>query len=76
MNKAANIRALETQVKFLSAQILKAADHLDELLAENYELRRRGDRLVEAFDKNDGTVGGAVVLSQAAAAWKEFQVTE
>ena len=76
MNKAAQIRALETQVKFLSAQILKAADHLDELIAENDELRRRGDKLVDAFDNNDGTIGRAVVLSQAAAAWREFQESE
>ena len=61
------------QAQFLSKQLLKAADHIDELIAENEELRRRGDKLVDAFDRNDGTVGCAVVLSQAAAAWREFQ---
>jgi len=76
VNKADRIRALEMQVKFLSHQMLKAADHLDQMLAENDELRRRGDKLASAFEANDGTVGRAMVMSQAVAAWREFQEEE
>ena len=62
----------EAQVAFMREHLLKCADVIDQLRSDNQQLRLRGDRLVDALDKNDGTVDSAWKISDAVAAWREY----
>jgi hypothetical protein len=62
----------EAQIAFMRQHLLECADLIDELRAENEQLRHRGDRMVEALDKNDGTLDGAWRVSDAVAGWREY----
>lgn len=48
------------------------ADIIDELRIERDQLRLRGDRLVEALDRNDGTIDSAWKIGNAVSAWQEY----
>lgn len=74
MTKAAEIRALRIQVTFLQKQMLKAADAIDVLNAENKALRERGDKLIHELDTNDGTIDAQWRIGNAVAAWQEFDL--
>lgn len=65
---------METQIKVMQHQMLKAADAIDALRAENQQLRDRGDKLAGAFETNDGTVEAAWRINNAVAAWQEFAI--
>lgn len=67
------MKALEDQNRFFSKQLTNAADMIDACRLEMTELRKRGDRMAECADSNDGTVGHAMALSAAVAAWREFE---
>lgn len=73
MTNDERMKALEDQNRFFSAQMSKAADMIDACRVELEALRMRGDRIVDAFDNNDGTVGRALAMSAAVAAWRELQ---
>jgi uncharacterized coiled-coil DUF342 family protein len=72
ITKAQRIRAMEMQASVMRRQMIKAADAIDDLRAEIDMLRQRGDKLVEAFDKNDGTVNAQWRISDAVSAWQEL----
>lgn len=76
VTKSARIKAMQTQLTVMRHQMLKAADAIDALRAENKELRDRGDKLVHALDTNDGTVDAAWKIGNAVSAWQEFTVDE
>ena len=72
ITKAQRIRAMEMQAAVMRRQMLKAADAIDDLRAEIDMLRQRGDRLVDSFDTNDGTIEAQWRISNAVAAWQEL----
>lgn len=72
ITKAQRIRAMEMQASVMRRQMLKAADAIDDLRAEIDMLRQRGDKLVNAFDTNDGTIEAQWRISNAVAAWQEL----
>lgn len=56
----------------MAQHLLKCAETINELRAENEELRIRGNRLAWAIDNNDWTVESAERLSDSASSWREF----
>lgn len=56
----------------MAQHLLKCAETINELRAENEALRERGNRLAWAVDNNDWTIESAERLSDSASAWREF----
>ncbi len=56
----------------MAHHLLQCTDTINELRAENEELRIRGNRLAWAIDNNDWTVESAERLADSASAWREF----
>ena len=56
----------------MAQHLLKCAETINELRAENEELRIRGNRLAWAIDNNDWTIESAERLSDSASSWREF----
>jgi hypothetical protein len=56
----------------MAQHLLQCTDTINELRAENEELRIRGNRLAWAVDNNDWTIESAERLSDSASAWREF----
>jgi len=65
-------RGREGHLQLLSQHLLKCAETINELRAENEALRERGNRLAWAIDNNDWTIESAERLSDSASAWREF----
>lgn len=65
-------RGREGHLQLMSQHLLKCAETINELRAENEELRIRGNRLAWAIDNNDWTVESAERLSDSASSWREF----
>ena len=65
-------RALRTQVNYMRKHLLEMADLIDELRLANEQLKLRGDKLVEALDKSDGTIESAWRVGDAVSAWQEY----
>lgn len=72
MRRRANKRELRTQVTAMRKHLLEMADTIDELRIANEQLKYRGDRLVNALDRNDGTIQAMWSLSDAVSAWQEY----
>ena len=64
--------ATQGHLNLMAAHLLKCADTIDELRAENKMLLSRGNRLAEVIDNNDWTMESAYRLCDAVAAWREF----
>lgn len=64
--------ATDSQVAMMRETALRAADAIDDLRAENEQLRIRGRRLVDAINANDGSVHAAWQISNALSAWAEY----
>jgi hypothetical protein len=62
----------EGHLRLMAEHLLRCAETINELRAENAELRSRGNRLADAIDHNDWTIESAERLSDSAASWKEF----
>lgn len=65
-------RALRIQVTYMRKHLLEMADLIDELRLANEQLKLRGDRLVEALDRSDGTIESAWRVGDAVSAWQEY----
>lgn len=68
----ASRKAMAKQIKFMRRHLLEMADVIDELRIERDQLKYRGDRLIEALDKNDGTIESAWKIGNAVSAWQEY----
>lgn len=60
------------EVLLMRRSIMEMIGVIDQLRADNEQLRLRGDKLVESLEHNDGTVYAAWKVSDAVAVWKEF----
>lgn len=65
-------RGREGHLQLMAQHLLKCAETINELRAENEELRIRGNRLAWAIDNNDWTIESAERLSDSASSWREF----
>lgn len=70
--RRATKRQLRIQVHAMRKHLLEMADVIDELRIANEQLKFRGDRLVDALDRNDGTIDAAWKLGDAVSAWQEY----
>jgi len=68
------LRRVATQghLNLMAQHLLQCTDTINDLRAENEELRIRGNRLAWAIDNNDWTIESAERLADSASAWKEF----
>lgn len=64
--------ATQGHLNLMAQHLLQCTDTINELRAENEELRIRGNRLAHAVDHNDWTIESAERLSDSASAWREF----
>ena len=60
------------EVLLMRRTIMEMIGVIDQLRADNEQLRLRGDKLVESLEHNDGTVYAAWKVSDAVSVWKEF----
>jgi len=60
------------QVLLMRRTIMEMIGVIDQLRADNEQLRLRGAKLVDSLEHNDGTVYAAWKVSDAVAVWKEF----
>lgn len=64
----------EAQFELMRRTALEAADTIDWLRVENEQLRIRGRKIVEAVEASDGTVMAAWRVTDAVAAWREYDM--
>jgi len=60
------------EVLLMRRTIMEMIGVIDQLRADNEQLRLRGAKLVESLEHNDGTVYAAWKVSDAVSVWKEF----
>ncbi len=72
MRRRPSKRSLRIQVNYMRKHLLEMADVIDELRLANEQLKLRGDKLVEALDKSDGTIESAWRVGDAVSAWQEY----
>jgi len=51
---------------------MELIDVVDQLRADNEQLRLRGAKVIESLEHNDGTIYAAWKVSDAVSVWKEF----
>jgi len=65
-------RKHDAQLALMRRSIMELIDVVDQLRADNEQLRLRGAKVIESLEHNDGTVYAAWKVSDAVSVWKEF----
>ena len=73
LNKINSRRNMERHLQMMAQHLLKCADTIDYLRAENMALRIRGEHLATSIECNDWTPDSAMRMSDCLASWREFE---
>lgn len=69
-----SVAKMQEHIDIMAHHLIKAADIIDQIRAENMALRVRGERLAQAIEMNDWGLDSAVRMSDCVSSWREFEV--